>query len=129
MPRVLVGAVGLLACAVVALRDPNVEGSYGICPFLALTGYDCPGCGLLRGTHAALHGDLIDALDHNVLWPLVIPLIGLAYLRWAATGLGWEPPTLRVPTWVPVTASVGLLGFWFVRNLGGPFEVLASGAT
>lgn len=123
-----VGAVALAACLLVAGRDPNATGSYGFCPFRAMTGLDCPGCGLLRGAHAGLNGDLARALDHNLLWMLLAPMLLLAYLRWFAHGLGWtwQPPA--VPRWLPVVAGCGVLAFWIARNLGGPFGYLASGA-
>ena len=44
----LVGAVGVAAAALLHFRDPHGTGSYGFCPFLALTGKPCPGCGGLR---------------------------------------------------------------------------------
>ena len=119
-----IGAAGLASCVVVSVRDPNVGGSYAVCPFLALTGHDCPGCGLLRGTHAALEGDLAGALDHNVLWPVVIGLILWTYVRWTKQQLGMELREVRLPTWAPVALSVFLLSFWVVRNLGGPFTYL-----
>ena len=37
------------------------------CPFLQLTGWQCPGCGSLRGIHALLHGDLGRVLELNVM--------------------------------------------------------------
>src|SRR5690606_29933893 len=51
-PPLLVGVLGLAACVLLAVRDPNAPGSYGFCPSRALFGIDCPGCGLMRGTHA-----------------------------------------------------------------------------
>src|SRR5262245_60026021 len=41
---VLVGGLALIGCVVLAVRDPNERGSYGLCPFKAVTGLDCPGC-------------------------------------------------------------------------------------
>ena len=48
--RAPVGAAGLAlaATAYVGLVDPNESGHYPTCPFLALTGRFCPGCGSLR---------------------------------------------------------------------------------
>ncbi len=128
-PPVAVGAAGLAACMVLAARDPNVAGSYGVCPFLALTGHDCPGCGLMRGTHATVTGDFEGAVDHNVFVFLVLPLIAFAYLRWLGRGLGYDIRPLDVPKWIPVAAGVVVFGFWIIRNLGGPFEYLASTAS
>src|SRR5690606_10344317 len=41
----LTGAVGVGALALLHLRDPHVENSYGICPTWGLFGLYCPGCG------------------------------------------------------------------------------------
>ncbi|MPZ97381.1 MAG: DUF2752 domain-containing protein, partial [Propionibacteriales bacterium] len=44
----LSGAAVLAAVAVLHVRDPHASGSYGFCPWLALTGTYCPACGGLR---------------------------------------------------------------------------------
>lgn len=44
------------------------------CPFLELTGWQCPGCGSLRGIHALFNGELLQSLQLNVM---LIP--GLIY--------------------------------------------------
>lgn len=127
-PPVLVGVLGLAACVIVAVRDPNVSGSYGYCPSRALFGIDCPGCGLMRGTHALVTGDVGTALDNNVL---ILPVLGVllyAYLRWAGTYVGVTLPQLRPRNWMIWTAAAVVGVFWIVRNLGGPFEYLASTA-
>jgi hypothetical protein len=47
-----VAAGALAAAALVHVVDPNDSGNYPTCPFLALTGRFCPGCGSLRAcTH------------------------------------------------------------------------------
>lgn len=51
--------------------DPTKESFFPVCPLLAVTGFACPGCGLTRGFHALLHGDLVTAMDYNALIPLV----------------------------------------------------------
>lgn len=48
------------------------------CPFLQLTGWQCPGCGSLRGIHALLHGDIGRVLQLNVM--LIPGLIYFAFL-------------------------------------------------
>lgn len=49
------------------------------CPFHALTGWYCPGCGSTRAVEAAFRGDVEQALHNNALLPLAgaAMLIGL----------------------------------------------------
>ena len=67
----LVGGVVLYLYSPESLRIPR-------CPFLQLTGWQCPGCGSLRGIHALLHGDLGRVLQLNVM--LIPALLYLALL-------------------------------------------------
>jgi len=105
---------------VLAVRDPNQAGSYGICPLHALTGLDCPFCGCLRGTHALLHGDVATALDHNLMLPVylgVLMVLGvMAWRRSPLRGSGKDRPALRGKVWV--WALIGLtVAFFVIRNL------------
>jgi hypothetical protein len=125
---VLVGGAALAACTLVAVRDPNQEGSYGLCPFKAATGWDCPGCGLMRGAHALFTGDLVRAIDHNVFLPLVFGLMLFGYVRWFRRSMGHDVPRIETPSWLMLALAIVVFGFWVIRNLGGPFEYLASTA-
>jgi hypothetical protein len=124
-----VAAIGAAACAYVALVDPNSSSAYPQCPLRALTGYDCPGCGLTRAAYALMHGNVERALDHNVLAVVVFPLAILAFVRWTVMRLGYDVP--RLPRWRPwMSWAVGVVvfGFLVVRNLPG-FEYLRSTAS
>ena len=54
---------GLVAGLTLALhfRDPHASGSWGFCPWLALTGHYCPGCGGLRAVNDLTNGDVVGA--------------------------------------------------------------------
>ena len=67
----LVGGVVLYLYRPESLQIPR-------CPFLQLTGWQCPGCGSLRGIHALLHGDIGQVLQLNVM--LIPGLIYFAFL-------------------------------------------------
>ncbi|HYP50263.1 MAG TPA: DUF2752 domain-containing protein [Pyrinomonadaceae bacterium] len=73
--RVL-AAAGLIAGAsgafAVAWFNPVTAGFFPQCPLYQMTGLACPGCGLTRGFHALFHGDILTALDYNVMLPFYV---------------------------------------------------------
>lgn len=111
-------AVGVLA---LHLRDPHVSGSWGICPFLAVTGWDCPLCGGLRGVHDLTHLEWSAAASSNLLLIVLVPL-ALAFWgrRIVATWRGGEAMRpLQVPTSVWVVGLGLVTLFTVARNLPG----------
>jgi hypothetical protein len=75
------GAVAMTAGAgMVAYFDPGKAGFFPVCPLYTLTGIACPGCGLTRGFHALLHGDLLGALDYNALTPIFAVIFGYLFV-------------------------------------------------
>lgn len=108
--------LGLGVCVLVNVVDPNDPGALGVCPFRRATGgLDCPGCGTLRATRALSRGDLLTALDHNLLTVLLLPLLAamLASAWWAAghrTRTPWHPPA-----WAGRAIAVAVPAFWVLR--------------
>jgi hypothetical protein len=79
--RILAGAGTLAVTAgafAVGYFNPVTAGFFPVCPLHALTGLNCPGCGLTRGFHALFHGDVLGALHFNALLPVY--LLVFAYL-------------------------------------------------
>ena len=115
----LVGAVAALGVGVVGAVDPNSAGHYPTCPFLALTGWWCPGCGSLRAVHALAHGDVGTALARNSF--AVVALAGLlvGYAVWVRRRWRGEPRTTAAPPWLLYGLLALVLVFWVVRNLPG----------
>ena len=115
--------VGVLILAVsvvsyVAAVDPGEAGHYPTCPFLALTGYECPGCGALRTIHAVAHGQLRDAVGLNVFAVVMIPVLAFFWVRWAAARALDRPVRSRVADPRLIWAVLGVvLLFWVARNL------------
>ncbi|MDP3892407.1 DUF2752 domain-containing protein [Nocardioides sp.] len=104
------------------LRDPHESGSWGVCPFRALTGLDCPGCGGLRAVNDLTHLDLAAAASSNLLVVLVVPLAIAVWgwwlvVRWRGVPL---PPSVEAASlrW-GVVAMVVLVAFAVLRNLPG----------
>jgi hypothetical protein len=107
-----------LAVTYVAMVDPNEQGHYPACPFLAVTGYYCPGCGSLRMLHAAAHGHLGEAAGRNALAFALLPLLGFLWARWAAAAARGRPVgSLPVRPWMIWAFTALILVFWLVRNL------------
>ena len=121
-------AVALAACAVVAVVDPNEPGHYPTCPFKALTGLDCPGCGSMRAVHALTRGQILHAADLNLLLLVALPFLVWAWAAWLVRSLGrsW-PPNLAVPGPVGWGVAGVVVAFWFARNLPvAPFAYLGT---
>lgn len=121
---ILVLAAAAAGTTYVAVVDPGQPGHYPLCPFRALTGCYCPGCGTLRAIHALAHGHLGGALAFNALTVAMLPVLGYLWVRWLGRGVTGRPPrTLAHPAWVWGFLAVVIV-FWVARNL--PFgHVLA----
>lgn len=113
----------LLAALVVAsiyyyACDPTVRGAHAPrCVVLTLTGFRCPGCGLQRALHAALHGHLWEAWQYNLFLPLALALLLAAAI---GTCIGTSTNVFsRVATHrytLNTFATIYVL-WWVLRNL------------
>ena len=115
------GAVVAVAAgvALVAGVDPNEAGHYPTCPFLAVTGLYCPGCGTLRAVHDLAHGDVLGALARN---PLAVVAVGVAMAAvafWFRRAWLGVPRTRDLPPRVLYAAVVVIVGFTLLRNVPG----------
>jgi hypothetical protein len=111
-------ALAAAALAVVAVVDPNERGNYPTCPFLSLTGYQCPGCGALRTLHALAHGQVGEALALNVFVVGMLPVLAFFWVRWTVARARGRPTRTRAGDprliWGLFAA---VMGFWLTRNL------------
>lgn len=118
-PPVLVAAAVLGASLLLHLRDPHQSGSWGLCPWLFLTGSYCPGCGGLRAVNDLTHGDVVAAASSNLLFVGSIPLAMFVWARWARDR--WAGRARVADTRRALAASVFFITlaviFWVVRNL------------
>jgi Protein of unknown function (DUF2752) len=121
-PRDLRAPLGVAALAagavgVVAVVDPNQPGHYPTCPFLWLTGLQCPGCGSLRAVHALAHGDIPVAVGLNVLTVLAAIALVVIWLRWVRRSWTGRPRTAIAPPAVLWSLAVAVVVFAVVRNM------------
>jgi len=108
-------------CAYVAILDPTTSTIMPPCPFRTLTGLDCPGCGMTRGLHSLLNGEVVRAIDHNILLMALI----VVSLAWFATRrirerMGHDLKPLRINAPLAIGLGIAVGAFWLLRNL--PFE-------
>ena len=102
---------------IVGLVDPNKPGRYPTCPFLAVTGHWCPGCGSLRAMHALTRGDVSAALGLNVMTVSALPVVAFLWWRWLRRGWsGAQRPAAVHPVYIYL-ALAAVLAFWVLRNL------------
>ncbi len=106
------------AVCYVAAVDPNEGGHYPTCPFLAITGFQCPGCGSMRTVHALAHGRVQEAFGLNVLTMAMLPLLAFFWLRWARARALDRPVRTKAahPALIWILFGAVLL-FWLIRNL------------
>lgn len=118
--RLAGGAV--VGASILTFVDPNQPGHYPTCPTKFLLGVDCPACGTLRGLHDLAHGHVVQALDHNVLLALAVPVAVAVWWGWVRTAAGrpGRSRTWSVPRWLAVTGVAALVAFTVVRNLDLP---------
>lgn len=113
------GVVAMGTTAFVYAVNPEVPGHYPTCPFRALTGYYCPGCGSARALHALLHGDPALALKRNPLFVAAVAGLFVYAVAWTVQRgrgqrLAWTPPN-----WLLYSVLVLVLAFWVLRNVPG----------
>ncbi len=111
-------AIVTTGVALVAYVDPTKVHFLPVCPLLALTGFACPGCGLTRAFHSLFHGDIISALDFNLLMPIWAAIFGWVFVSLFLTTIGKK----ALPMWPtnPKFMSVYLVilvVFGIVRNI------------
>jgi hypothetical protein len=105
-------AFSILTIACVLYFFPPAKVSfYPQCPFHALTGLNCPGCGSLRALHALLHGNFHQAMVFNPLTICFLPALGFFAARPIRES---ELRENRIWLWL---LAVGVVAFTILRNL------------
>jgi hypothetical protein len=113
-----IAAAGLTGASVLLRFSPQEYSFYPRCPFYALTGHYCPGCGATRAIAELLHGHVAAALHFNaavtVLLPMLLWYFGTMY--WTAVQdnrVEWP----QVPQWSWRAALACVLLFGIARDL------------
>ena len=124
----LLTAIGAVSAFITVRQiDPSGSNIFPVCPFHAMTGLNCPGCGATRGMHALLNGDVLTALHFNAMLIVFVPLMiyGIAALvLFGIRGRGLPVPRFATQgTWAFL---VLMIAFGVLRNLPFyPFTILS----
>lgn len=108
--------------------DPMKYALFPECPFYALTGLYCPGCGTQRAIHAILHGQVFEALGYNLLACMALPFILYSAAIMLLNTFYKKKITqnLFYKTWFIHIILLFVVLFWILRNLPLPgFQKLA----
>lgn len=115
----IIGAVGLII--IYKYYNPSTSVLFPKCPFLSITGYQCPGCGSQRAIHQMLNLDFLSAFRYNALLILAIPYI-LGAVFFASQK---KKATVSIITWrkrlygqkaIYIMLTI-ILVFWVGRNI------------
>ncbi|TCD12795.1 DUF2752 domain-containing protein [Pedobacter frigidisoli] len=109
--------------------NPEMYNFFPECPFHKFLHLDCPGCGSQRAIHSLLHGNIIQALNYNLLLVISLPFLLLHLLLKIFSYLCSEDYNLKI--WhKPITPKiifVVVVIFWISRNIPKePFIYLAA---
>ncbi len=119
--------VVVAGCIALFCFNPSEVGFFPPCVFHQWTGLHCPGCGITRGLHQLLHGNVLGALRYNPFMVILIPLLAYAVLADPVRRLtGRQAPTTALrPIWIWIF-MVSIVLFGILRNIPTyPFTFLA----
>jgi hypothetical protein len=116
--------MGLSAMFCLSLLWRPSDNGIILCPFRALTGYPCPGCGMTRAFSALAHGEPVRAVLYNPLSPVLFLAAMALWMSAAATllnlhGVRRALARLRPTTQVSYIFLALMLIWWVVRLAGG----------
>ena len=108
---------GALLVVVYFLFDPSASKFFPSCPFLTLTGLQCPGCGSQRAVHSLLHLDVVAAFRYNALLVVSLPaVLFLIVVEMFRTRRPRLYSRIHSPKVVWTIVSIVLI-WWVYRNL------------
>ncbi len=113
----IITSIAFLLCYY--LFNPAVYSFFPQCPFHKLTGLDCPGCGSQRAIHCLLNGNLIKAMDYNLMLVISLPFLFINSVYTLCSFFKHKKIRWRIIDH-PLTPKIILLlviCFWILRNI------------
>lgn len=117
--------VGLSAMFILSMIwRPADEPAFILCPFRAMTGHLCPGCGMTRAFCALGHGEFQRAIHFNGLSPMLYLTFIVVWVGAAATVFNFPKVRagvmhLRPNATISVTILALVLIWWIARLIWG----------
>ena len=111
-------AAGLAGAALLYRFSPQEYAFYPRCPFYALTGHLCPGCGATRAIAELLHGHVAAAMHFNAAVTLLLPVLLWYFARMYWTAVREDRNEWpQVPAWSWPAALAFVLFFAVLREI------------
>ena len=111
-----VAAAAVSGAVLLHVRDPRTS-SYLPCPFHAVTGLWCPGCGTTRAFGDLTRGDIAAAASSNVVAVVCVVVVVGVWGLWLRARWTQIPLTLPRPNRPTVVLGIALLAmFTVLRN-------------
>lgn len=105
--------------------EPKEDGFFPKCIFHQLTDLYCPGCGGQRSVHALLHGRFLTAINYNLLFVLLLPLL-FYFMFIFVSGKKYEKSSFIYKASFSLSIAIFVVSFWVLRNIPFlPFSWLA----
>lgn len=99
--------------------NPETQPIFPKCPFLVLTGYECPGCGTQRAIHQLLHLNIGAALKYNGFMVLALPYIFLGvYMEYlGGKKRNYKLHNIFFGRYSAIVILIIILLYWVLRNI------------
>ncbi len=128
---ILVGVAVTLLSLLYFFYPATAHSFHPVCPFHALTGWYCPGCGSQRSVSALLHGDVLMALKKNSLLVISLPFIIYSAIVFIWNAFNdtnkMEQRVFYSPSFIKIVLLIVIV-FAVMRNIPSyPFTILAPG--
>lgn len=118
----LAAAGGLAAVRVLHDSGVHLPG----CPFRAVLGFDCPGCGSTRAMLRLTHFDVLGAIDYNVLCVAGVALLAWTWIAGALRTFGKSARSPLDHRWSSRVTLAVVVAFWVLRLTPGPVGAFLS---